>query len=369
MTEHCLAIVLIMKFYLLIFTLSFYLLTLHTNSVKAKFSFKQTKSSIAHAFILGDKSAITRTQKNDLQRLGALHLLTPSGLHLSSFIAMLSLILTVLNKEKWKIPTLVVFGTLLLTIPEFYSLKRTLFFYLLGYSLYSFKNLKNKSILIFCIVFTLDFLFGSFKYSPLSFTFSFLFLGTIIAFKDANKWQFFGSLFLNQILVSYFFTQKFYLLGPLFGFILTSIFGIVFPIGLISFPFDMFTDFRPSSFFFSLFLNLTHWFSLLAQEGPMVMIGLCIIVCMLIGFSTQRLRWVLPILLTVEAQPLFNLPLSAFKKAPTHSNYKLTPEPEVLKVDKVRRGFRSWHPHQIKCNVTLYSYFWEKKCVLHNKTM
>lgn len=358
-----------MKFYLVIFILSFYLLTLHTNSVGSKFDSRKTKNSIAHAFVLGDKSAVTRTQKNDLQRLGALHLLTPSGLHLSSFITLLSLILSVLNKEKWKIPTLFALGIVLLTIPEFYSLKRTLIFYLFGYFLYSFKKMKNKSILIFILVFTLDFFFGSFKNSPLSFTFSFLFLGTIIAFKDAKKWHFFGSLILNQILVSYFFTQKFYLLGPLLGFILTSIFSIVFPIGLISFPFDMFTNFGPSSFLFSQFLNLAHYFSLLAQEGPMVMISLFFVVCMLIGFSTQRLRWALPILLTVEAQPLFNLPLSAFKKTPTHSNYKLIPEPEVLKVDKVRRGFRSWHPHQIKCNVTLYSYFWEKKCALHNKTI
>ncbi|EQC48303.1 competence protein [Bacteriovorax sp. BSW11_IV] len=358
-----------MKFYLLIFTISFYLLTLHAKSSGFKFQSHKSKASIAHAFILGDKSAISRTQKNDLKTLGALHLLTPSGLHLSSFIALLSFILSITNREKWKIPALIVLGIFLFSIPDFYSLKRTLAFYLLGYFLYQFKNFKNKSHLIFGVIFILDYFLGSYKYSPLSFTFSFLFLGTIIALKDAKKWQFFSFLFLNQVLVSYFFLQKFFILGPIFGFILTGVFGFVFPIGIIAFPFDLITPYEPSNFFFSLFLDLAHFFSLVAQEGPRVMISLWFIVCMLLGLLTQRLRWAIPILICLEAQPLFNLPLSAFKKEPTYSNYKLTPESEIIKVDQVRRGYRSWHPHQIKCNVTLYSYFWEKKCRIHNKTI
>lgn len=357
-----------MKLYVFIFISSFFLLLFNINEKAQSFRRNPKKSPVAHAFILGDKSGITYSQKKDLKSLGALHLLTPSGLHLSSFMGFLTLLLVLLKREKLKLPILIIAGIALLFLPTFYSLKRTLFFSILGLALYEKWGFTGKSKLIFIFVFMGDFLFGSFNESPLSFTFSYLFFGTFIALSRFGYKTLFTSLFLNQILISYFLVEKFYLIGPLFGFLLTSLFSFLFPIGLILFPVDLLTNFSPSSFIFSSFLNLVHLFAQLAMEGPVVMISLCTVVCMLFGFCTKNLRWVLPLLL-LEAQPLYNIPLSAFKKSPRYSDYKLNPEDETLKVEKVRRGYRTWHPHQIKCNVTLYTYFWEKKCQLHNKTI
>lgn len=357
-----------MKLYAFIFITSFFLLSFNLKENRPNFKRVSNRAPISHAFILGDKSGISSSEKNDLKILGALHLLTPSGLHLSVFIGLLTFLLTLMKKEHLKLKILILFGLGLFFVPSFYSLKRNLLFSLFGLIIYDKWKIKGKGKIIFAIIFLGDFLFGSYATSPLSFIFSFLFFGTFIALGKYGYKTLFPFLFLNQILINYFFVENVYILGPFLGFFLTFIFSFLFPVALILFPVDLLTSLTPASFLFSSFLQLSHIMALFAKLGPTTIISLSTLFFAFLILYTKNWRWLLPLII-FSSQPLYNIPLSAYKKSPRYKEYKLIPEEKVIKVERTRRGFRTWHPHQIKCNATLYSYFWEKKCQLHNKTI
>lgn len=171
-------------------------------------------------------------QKEDLmihRALGLQHLFTPSGMHLTSILLAFNFILNRLFKHK-KILIIIniLLSASLFFLPELYPLKRMaiLRLFILFLTFYA----KEKNIFaLFLISFFLDFLWGTYRYNPLSFTLSFLFLGTVLAMSESPPIYLPFAILGANIFIAYFFHQKIYLIAPFFNAILNSLFIFVFP--------------------------------------------------------------------------------------------------------------------------------------------
>ncbi|MEX1098770.1 MAG: ComEC/Rec2 family competence protein, partial [Bacteriovoracaceae bacterium] len=135
---------------------------LHEQSLKP-FSFhKRPKSqlrgapAVYQALITGNKSGVPRKTIDTMKTFGLMHLLTPSGLHLGSFL----LLFKCFPKFKFLITLLMFLGSF--SIPGFLALKRMLVFYLVNFRL---KNIQ----LSFIATFILSLLIGNYAESPMSF--------------------------------------------------------------------------------------------------------------------------------------------------------------------------------------------------------
>jgi competence protein ComEC len=201
------------------------------------------------SFNTGLKSKKLRKIKKKYQKLYMAHLFTPSGLHLAPFSYLL----------------LRLFGKLRLLPLSFFSL---LYYWILQFSaLYSIQRIllmhigkfafpKLSTQFIFSIVFLWDFIGGTFKYSPLSFTYSFIFLSAFI-FSENKKWFF--ALIWGQLLISTINGIGFNPLYFLLGVLLSSFFSFIFPLIFLSFTFSNF------DFFEAIGIKLTTLFNQIVE--------------------------------------------------------------------------------------------------------
>ncbi len=218
-----------------ILAISFWLF-LTVSPPQKKFYFSpQKKESLLKAICEGNKSFVSQKLKNDLKILGLLHLLTPSGLHFSSFLCFLAPLFGLVRSKKVSLLLKsLIFISPFFFLTKMYSLKRVAFYKLLKIYL-PIKHIN--SFHLFSITFFVDYLWGSYSQSPYSFIYSFLFFGLVITSWDENSFS--NSLFLNlyigQIFISLIQGSPFYILGPFLGIIITFIFSITFPYLLLSY--------------------------------------------------------------------------------------------------------------------------------------
>jgi len=170
----------------------------------------------------GDKSLLSRKKKSMYKDLGLLHLFTPSGIHLLPIGFMMKKLF-----PRWM-------NFLLNTLAYIFFFKTKAFWSIRR--ILMLKNLNTLSPHLFfnflaCFVF--DFALGSYAQSPLSFCFSFLFLGSVIFSK--SKIRLVLSLYFSQFILAYFFSGIINPVAPLFGVILTSIFTFIFPFSFIDY--------------------------------------------------------------------------------------------------------------------------------------
>lgn len=182
-------------------------------------------------YFLGRTRKVCKDDKLRHKKLGLLHLFTPSGLHLSSFLLPLTLLAWF---GRW--PGL---GAKLITFlfclscffpSGFYSLKR-----MAGLRLLFFLPTKNKRVkwFYFFIVFAADYFWGSYSHSPLSLVFSFMFLGVLIS--SASFRDLFWGLLLGQVVCCLVGQEQLSLIGVVIGLFLSSLFTLLFPIILLSY--------------------------------------------------------------------------------------------------------------------------------------
>jgi hypothetical protein len=185
------------------------------------------------SYVFGINSKISKTDRQIHQTLNLKHLFSPSGLHISSI---LFLFLWLKRKkvkrahDLWN-TLIIVFFTLSFYLPGYYPLKRTLGFHILAIANENF--LKKKKIglsffQLFLILMICDFVFGSFRESPLSFTYSFLFWGIILSVQKFSHRLFY--LGLGQLLVSYFSEIPMNPISIITNVFLSPIFSLLFPL-------------------------------------------------------------------------------------------------------------------------------------------
>ncbi len=246
-------------------------------------------SSVLFAYTVGGQKGISKSIVSSHKNLYLIHLFTPSGLHLSSLFLFLTPLLAFLKFKSFNYFFVLSF---LLTLPPFFldgffAVKRVSFLKLLSLL---FQRTKNKFSLfwIFLLAFLLDFLFGTFDGAPLSFIYSFLFLGLIFSHQ---KWPFIWLpffLMLGQILIHFFLDTPFLPLNFILGFFLTSIFTFIFPIFFISFCFPGISFF--SKFLLSVFLFLIKWGNFYLKHSPSIFISGELLILILIFISSLNFK-------------------------------------------------------------------------------
>jgi competence protein ComEC len=217
---------------ILIFIISAVLLSIPNEipnaSKKISFTKKEIENwevnqrSVLIATQTGNKKSVPKPLIEVYKQFGLLHLMTPSGIHLSSIF----LFFFIFIKGKFRL--LIYLPLLLISFFTlgFYSLKRIIYFHL-------FKIFIKNNQLSFILTFILDIMIGGYTLSPMSFTFSFLCWGVIIFSK--TKISIFLNLFACQMLISLFLDQSINFMGLILNPIFTGLFSSVFPLLSINF--------------------------------------------------------------------------------------------------------------------------------------
>lgn len=218
-----------MKFVILLIFTSILSLTYSNNGYKdhSKYiSFQINKSNYTpdsfgfyQAVSTGNKNKVKKSIKDIFKRYGLMHLMTPSGIHLSSvlilfkFSSLLSLILCL---------TLFIY---LFPSQTYNSLERVLLFRII----YGFNISKNIEY-TFLTTLMISILIGHLSMNPLSYIFSLAFWGTVVIYRNSK-----GKLILHLNFMLYFMSSLFggdtsilsLIINPLYTSIVSGIFPIL----------------------------------------------------------------------------------------------------------------------------------------------
>lgn len=187
-------------------------------------SYSDDTIALLTATITGDKKKLNKTTKNNFKKYGLLHLLTPSGLHLSSLFFIkflrpsalfifLSFVFIVLSRYE-----------------SYHSMERVLMFKLL-YILakkYQFLTLN----IIFILTISISMVLGHFQTNPFSFIYSFIFWATVLIFKD-SKLKLILFLNISLHISSAFYNEPTQISSIFINFFFTSIYTMYFPLMLV----------------------------------------------------------------------------------------------------------------------------------------
>ncbi|MFN8369351.1 MAG: hypothetical protein U0T83_01865 [Bacteriovoracaceae bacterium] len=236
---------------------------------KIKKNFKDKNNyKLMKAFLFGDYKKISADQKLKYKLLNLYHLLTPSGLHFTAALTLL-MPLKYLFKTNGKLIYKIIFlliNFLSLFLPGFYPLKRiasiNIFHYFLS------RKINYSYFFSFILVSTLDFLFGTFKFSYLSFTYSFLFLGIVLTTAELPFFKRVILLF-GGIFVVNFYSDSPILIGAIFcNSFLTLLFTLIFPFSFILYWIPFSWAIYSNEFLVNTFNNLVNIsFNLLHSIG------------------------------------------------------------------------------------------------------
>ena len=155
-----------------------------------EFVFKNKKNyRLYHSFLCGNKKLIPRKTKSNYKILNLYHLFTPSGIHLSSVYLVLSPIFYLLNLLSPHLSYLIqiLISLLSYTLNGFYSIKRICSIRAIQIISKIFK-ININIFYVFIFWFFIDYLFGTYQQSPLSWIYSFLFLGIILSSTNRPKY-------------------------------------------------------------------------------------------------------------------------------------------------------------------------------------
>ncbi len=176
------------------------------------------------SILTGNTKKIDKTIKDQYSRLALSHVFTPSGFHLT---AVMSPFIKIFSKKIFKLIFIILICILAFNLNGLLALKRMSLIKLFQF------YLSNK--IGFLSAITLDLIFGTFKNSPLSFTYSFLFLGII--YSDLTGIRIIFLFFFAQMLIAFFQSSTISLLLIVWSPILNLFFGLLLPIiFLLSFP-------------------------------------------------------------------------------------------------------------------------------------
>ena len=339
---------------LLVLIFSFYLLNSNTNKRYKRNPLKKpnqlqfsgwssTTTAVYNATQTGQKTYVPKSFKGILKRFGLLHLMTPSGIHLSSLLMFVFIFI----KKKYRIaiylPLIIIFYPMI----GLYSLKRVLYFYL-------FKLFIKDNQTCFIITFLFDLLIGGYSNSPLSFSYSFLCWGLIVF--SNSKFKMALNLFTAQLLISYFTIEQINSLAIIINPIFTTIFSFFFPFMSINYwVIEIDLALRAINFFLSLFIT-----SLYLIDKYLFFLNFHPNIMLIILISIYNLRYSKKILATL-------LVISCGNLNDTHSTYKNRKEglksigigekEDLLKTEKDSLYF-----FDRTCRRKFKSSYWEVKC-------
>lgn len=197
-------------------------------------SFSEAKSKIAkedldllelwESILTGRSAPLSKIIREKYKQLGLNHVFTPSGFHLSAIIFPF---MKFIKSHHLQLGFLGILGCTLFFLPGFSALKRMV--------LIKINQRLLSQHIGFISALILDMFFGTFQNSPLSFTYSFLFIGIIysgLRGLGLILWFFFA-----QMMIAYFQGNDISLLLLIFSPLLNLLFTLLLPVlFLLSFP-------------------------------------------------------------------------------------------------------------------------------------
>lgn len=186
---------------------------------------KSEKDHLAfwYGLIAGNTQSLSKNYKEKYKRIGLSHAFTPSGFHLSAVLTPLNLLLP----KKWTLPFLLILSFLLFTLPGLEPLKRM--------GLIKLINQRCDKTLSLTISAIICLFLGQLNNSPLSFIFSFFFLGVI--YSGLKNIALIIWFFIGQLLICFFQGESISFLNLLFSPLANFILGLITPIlFLLSYP-------------------------------------------------------------------------------------------------------------------------------------
>lgn len=310
--------------------------------------------ALSRAFILGDKRSLTKKLKIKFSKLHINHLFTPSGIHFTSFFLIFVPLLKRLKKRGNKKFALVFeIGICLLpfSLGGFYSLKRISTLRITNILL---KKLKFKIdfYYIFLISFLIDFIFGTYTHNPMSYAFSFLFLGSLLSNTKLSSIAL--SFFSANLFLTIFFHSKVSLLGFFLGFLLTSIFSILFPFLFLFYWLSSLVQYNLSFPFLWVINYSSSLFYTLSAFSPSVSIDVVGLFFIFIYAKTRKFRFII-FAIILSGEGIYNIPSKRVGMKTKDNNQIITNWKNDNKVERGRNNdFKCARKiltagHQIRC--------------------
>ncbi len=195
--------------------------------IQMKNDFKKPENvSILFSFFTGHKEGISSYTKKSFQKMNLSYLFTPSGLHLSSFMFLIMFFFNFKKSIRKKITWTM--NICLLFISPFYSLQRLGLLKILN-------RFKLSSEKIFYASFIISFGLGHFALSPMSFIYSFFYIGTYLSFSLSSKMKLILALFSTQVILGIYFGADVSLVAISLALMGSFIFSLIFPLLIIFF--------------------------------------------------------------------------------------------------------------------------------------
>lgn len=179
--------------------------------------------SLGEALIYGKKT-LPKELKTKFSNLQSFHLITPSGLHLSSLFLVFKIFQFHPLVHLWSswLSRFLSLGILFFAPTSFFALKRAGLLFLLK----SFFQLKMETCLI--MAFIIEMAFGSFA-QIMSLSVSFLFLGTLLSLRKCSPLIKVSGLWTSQSLLAIIFDQQVFLVSFILCSVLSCFFALLFP--------------------------------------------------------------------------------------------------------------------------------------------
>jgi competence protein ComEC len=223
---------------------------------------------------------------------------------------------------------------------------------------------------LFLLTFLIDFFLGSFEQSPLSFSYSFLFLGLIFAQDEFNKKKLLLYFLGAQIILSFFNGEGFYLIGIINGFLITSLFSLLFPLWLIIFflPSKMtLTSFLYDLFNFSMeiflktILSLNEFTKIFERHFTSIPL-IFLVLAISSSISFQLKKNILIFVLFIHSNPLYNFPLQFFKKEYEFVHFKSLKGKKIDRFKTQKNGFKIFFKNGKVCSYAQKRAGYKERC-------
>lgn len=198
-----------------------------------KETFKSPENAnVLFGLITGVKKGISPFTFNAFKLINLSFLFSLSGIHIASLLIILNFLIKKIRLSWLRhLSKLLVFSAVLF-IPGHEAIKRLMILRII-FQLKFITKLKISYELIFILTFLCSFIAGHFNSSPLSFIFSFAFLGTFFSLRNYSILKLILGLFSTQLILGLFMGSKVSLLSIPCGLIFSLIFSVLFPILLI----------------------------------------------------------------------------------------------------------------------------------------
>lgn len=294
------------------------------------------------SILTGRSAPLSRLMKDKYKELGLNHIFTPSGFHLS---AVLFPIMKIMKSPKLQLGFLLILGSAMYFLPGFGALKRMIL-------IKANQNIFSLHV-GFLSALLLDMFFGTFQTSPLSFTYSFLFIGIIYSGLRGLGliiWFFFA-----QILIAYFQGNDISLLLLIFSPFLNFIFTFLMPVlFLLSFPL---WDWQLATglFLLKIVQRIVDVCAEISFHYPTIEVNIMIFVIVIFIYLRQR-RWIMMCLICFCAS--LNLDVS---KTPASGTIEFRPKGQITKTI-YRESDVTVFFSDGRCRMKLVRGYWFENC-------